>query len=144
VNGSTAAGYDAIHVFATTFEATRVALSTAVPLARGSAARLILIVPRVISYARPAGESADSADSTDFMERRYRDLVRDIDYDAHVQLFMCRRVEDIVRQLLPTGATIVVGGRAGSWLPTEETRLVRRLTTLGHHVVFVPMPKKET
>jgi K+-sensing histidine kinase KdpD len=69
------------------------------------------------------------------MERRYRDLVRDFDCDAHVQLCVCLRVEDIVRQLLPTGATIVLGGRAGGWLPAEETKLVRRLTALGHHVV---------
>jgi hypothetical protein len=137
---TTAARRTAIHVLATTFEATRAALSAAVPLAKGLARGLVVIVPKVVSYALPLDEPVDS---TEFMVSRYRDLIADFDGDAQVRLCVCRRVADIVRQLLPAGTTIVIGGRARRWLPSEEMRLVRRLTELGHHVVFVPMPAKQ-
>jgi len=127
-----------VHVLATTFEATRAALSAAIPLAKGSASRLIVIVPKVISYAVPLD---DGMDSTEFAVRHYRDLVADFDGSAQVRICLCRRVDDIVRQLLPSGSTVVVAGHAKRWLASEEMKLARRLTALGHHVVFVPLPQ---
>ena len=114
------------------------ALTTAVPLAKGSMSRLIVIVPRVVSYALRLDKNGAAAD---FLARRYRDFIRDFDCDAQIRLCVCRRVDDVVLQLLPPGGTVVVGGRAGRWFPSEEAKLVRRLTALGHHVVFVPMPQ---
>jgi hypothetical protein len=60
VEGPTAAAAQgAIHVLATTLEGTRAALATAIPLARGSGSRLIVIVPKVVSYAVPADLSKE-------------------------------------------------------------------------------------
>lgn len=129
----------AIHVLATTFDATRTALSAAIPLAKGSGARLVVLVPKVVSYAVPLDPTLEC---TDFTVRRYRDVIRDYDGDARIQLCLCRRVIDVVRSLLPRNATVVIGGRARAWLPTEETRLIRHLTSLGYHVVFVPTPQR--
>jgi hypothetical protein len=43
---------------------------------------------------------------------------------------------------LPPHATVVVGGRPHRWLPRQETKLVQRMTRLGHRVVFVPVPEE--
>jgi hypothetical protein len=124
----------AIHVLATTFEATRAALATAIPLARGLTARLIVIVPNVVPYAIALHQSMDP---TELLMRRYRALVRDLNGDAQFRLCMCRRCDDVIPHLLPPGATVVVGGSARGWFPSQEARLVRRMIRLGHHVVFV-------
>jgi hypothetical protein len=126
----------AVHVLATTFEGTRAALRAAIPLARGSDARVIVIVPKIVSYALPVDERIDSSD---FIMRRYREMARELDGEPQFRLCLCRRVDDMLRQLLPPAARVVVGGRVRSWLPTEETRLVRQLTARGHDVVFVPL-----
>jgi hypothetical protein len=140
VNGFTmAATPRAIHVLATTFEGTRAALSAAIPLAKGSGCRLIVIVPQVVSYAVALEHAASS---TEFMMRRYLDLVPEFDEDAELRLCVCRRIDDVLRRLLPPSATVVVGGRTRGWVPSEEMRLVGRLTQLGHHAVFVPMPSR--
>jgi hypothetical protein len=129
---------DAIYVLGTTLEATRVALSTAVTLARGSGSRLIVMVPRVVSYAHP---SAAAADATEFTMRQYSDLVQALDGDAQVRLCVCRRLDDVVRHLIPRGAIVVIAGSAGGWRRSTEAKVVQRLAALGHHVVFVPMPR---
>jgi hypothetical protein len=131
----------AIHVLATTFEGTRAALSAAVPLARGSGCRLIVIVPQVVPYAVALEHPVNS---TQFMMRHYCDLVPEFDGDAQLRLCVCRRIDDVVRQLLPPSATVVVGGRARGWLPSEEMKLVGRLAELGHHALFVPMPRRNS
>ena len=136
---TTAATQSAIHVVSTTFDGTRAALSAAIPLARGSGARLILIVPKLVSYAIPLDQHIDSAE---FMMRRYRDLVREFDGEAQLRLCVCRRVDDVLCQLLPRHATVVVGGSARAWFPSDEIKLIRRLIKLGHQTVFVPVPNK--
>ena len=39
-------------------------------------------------------------------------------------------------------ATVVVGGAAGTWRASREERLARRLTHLGHRVVFAPIEER--
>ena len=155
----------AIYVLATRFEGTRAALATAIPLARGLDARLIVLVPSVIRYVgrtfrqyvgrtfrsacsgrpegRPYNIGADRlADSAELMMRRYRDVVSDLNGDAQFRLCVCRRPDDVLTQLLTRHATVVIGGPTGALFPTQEAKLVRRLTKLGHHVVFVPTPNQ--
>jgi putative OmpL-like beta-barrel porin-2 len=112
---------------------TRSALTTAVALARGAGARLRVLVPQVVPYPLDAGHPVES---TDFVVRRYRDLVDELGGEAAITVCVCRRPDD-VSQLLPDGATVVVGGAAARWLPNEEQRLMRRMQRLGHHVIFV-------
>jgi hypothetical protein len=136
---TTAATQSAAHVFSTTFDATRAALSAAIPLAKGSDARLIVIVPKIVSYTIPLDQHIDS---TEFLMRRYRDLVREFDGEAQLRLCVCRRVDDVLRQVLPQHATVVVGGPARAWFPSGAMKLIRRLTELGHQTVFVVVPHK--
>jgi hypothetical protein len=130
-----------VYVIATDVDGTRAALETAIPLARGSRCALAVLVPQVVP--RPLAVDAP-ADSTAFTVRRYRDLVRALGGDAHVRLCLCRRVEDVIHQMLPAKATVVVGGEAGTWLVTRDEGLVRRLSHLGHHVVFAPIEHATT
>ncbi len=118
----------AVHVLAGTFEATRAALATAIPLARGARTPLVVLVP---AEARAVG-------SVDALMRRHRDLLHELGGDGQLRLCVCSPA-GIVNQLLPPGSTIVVGGRTRGWLPTQATRLVRTMAKLGHHVVFVPI-----
>jgi len=121
-----------VYVLATSFDGMRVALTTGVPLARGSRARLVVLVPQIVPY--PLAVDAP-AEATAFTERRYRELVHDAHGEAEIKVCLCRAPRDILR-LIPVGSTVVVGGRVGPVWPSHEERLSRHLIRLGHHAVF--------
>jgi len=123
------------HVLATSLEGTRAALATAVPLTRGARSRLVVIVPRVVPYPIPLDNPVDS---TVFLEKRYRALMEEAGGEGDVTVCLCRRPLDVIR-LLPPGATVVLGGSAGHWLPSRDERFEHHLHRLGYHVVFVPV-----
>ena len=54
-------------------------------------------------------------------------------------LCLCRHADDVIWRMLPSRSTVVVGGSAGTWRASREERLARRLTHLGHRVVFAPI-----
>ncbi|HZR22160.1 MAG TPA: outer membrane beta-barrel protein [Vicinamibacterales bacterium] len=122
-----------VHVLATTFEATRSALETAVPLARGAGARLLVLVPQVMPYPVDLEQPVQSST---FVARRYREVVEELGGEAAIRVCVCRRPGDIV-QILPERAVVVVGAQPLGWLPNMTHRLARRISALGHHVVLV-------
>ena len=121
-----------VFVVATTTDGTRAALAAAVPLARGSLARLVVLVPQIVPYPLAVDGPADV---TAFNERRHRDLVREADADAEITVCLCRTPNDVLHAI-PPESTVVVGGPSGAMLPSREERLSRQLTRLGHHSVF--------
>jgi hypothetical protein len=123
-----------LYVIATRFEGTRPALETAIPLARGSRARLVLLVPQIVPYPLPVDGPAEA---TAFVEKRYRGLVREMDGEAAIKILLCRTLNDLL-PVIPPAATVVVGGASGSLLPSRDERLTRRLAHLGHRVIFTP------
>ncbi|MGH9885412.1 MAG: hypothetical protein ACREBE_07775, partial [bacterium] len=129
----------AVHVLATSIEGARAALEAAIPLAKGSQSRLIVIVTKLVPFASP---SEGPADANDFTMRQYRELVNDLDGEAQLRLCLCRSPQDVVTRLLPRRATVVVGGSSGSIVPSPEIRLMRFLAKLGHHVVFAPTSER--
>ena len=122
----------ALYVLATSFDGMRAALTTGVPLARGSHARLVVLVPQIVPYPL---EVDGPTDATAFTERRYRDLVRAAHGDAEIRVCLCRSPRDVVKSI-PACSTVVVGGRTGSIWPSDEERLSRQLIREGHHAVF--------
>ncbi len=124
-----------VQVIATTFDGTRAALASAVPLARGAGARLVLLVPRVVPYS--VALDAAAADATDFYVRRYRDLVADQGGEAQIDVCVCRRVDDLVSRLVHPAATVVVGGPAGHWMMSPEQRFANRLSRAAAKVIYV-------
>jgi hypothetical protein len=123
-----------VQVIATTVEGTRAALATAVPLALGSLARLVVLVPR-IDPCPAAGD--EPADFTDFLVKRYQDLASGFGGEATVVVCACRRLSDMAAWVVDPDATIVVGGRSGRWLMSPEERLASRLTRSAKRVIFV-------
>jgi hypothetical protein len=127
------------HVLATTFEGTSAALNAAVPMNRGSGARLVVLVPQIVPYPLPIDAPAEPAS---FTAERYRNLLHQHHAEAEVRICLCRHADDVLFQQLPSHATVVVGGTAGTWFATKEERLACRLNRLGHRVVFAPIEER--
>src|SRR5262249_26852632 len=123
-----------VHVIATTFGGTRAALAAAVPLAKGSNARLVVIVPRIISYH---AELDSQGDSSSFFAKRYQDLVEELGGAASIQVCVCRSLDGIVDLLRATPSTVVVGGPAGRGVTSPEGGFANRVTRLGRRGGFV-------
>lgn len=87
-----------MHVLATSIEGARAALETAIPLAKGSDSRLIVIVTQAVPNA---STFEGSANANDFTMRQYRELVNDLDGEAQLRLCLCRSPQDVVTRLLP-------------------------------------------
>src|SRR5712671_1847305 len=130
----TADSQPTIHVIATTFEGTRAALATAVPLAKGSGAKLIVVVPCIVPY--PV-EIEAPCDPTTFFARRYRDVIERLGGDATIEVCRCRRSDDIVMRLSASRTTVVLGGPVGRWLTSPEERFASRFSRRGRPVIFV-------
>ena len=135
----TAATQPTVYVMATTFKGTRAALDTAIPLALGSRARLMVAVPQIVPYPLPIDSPAEPAP---FAAERYRKLLHQLHAEAEVRVCLCRHHDDVILRMLPSHATVVVGGPAGTWHASREERLARRLTHLGHRVVFAPIEER--
>src|SRR5262245_42065445 len=123
-----------VHVIATTFEGTRAALTAAIPLARGSGAKLVVIVPRHVSYAV---ELDDPVEATAFFVKRYEDVVHELGGSAEIDVCLCRSLEEIVRRAVAAQSRVVIGGPVGRWLTSPEERFANRLSRAGCPVVFV-------
>src|SRR5262245_15817949 len=99
-----------VQVIATTFDGTRAALATAVPLAKGSGAKLVLLVPRLVSYAVDLDNHVEPAA---FFVKRYRELIEDLGGEARIEVVVCRSLDGIVTRVHADGSTLVVGGPTG-------------------------------
>jgi hypothetical protein len=137
--GITSATQPTVYVVATGFEGTRAALAVAIPLARGSCARLMLLAAQVVPYPLPVDRPVVS---TAFTAERYRDLVHELDGEAQVRLCLCRHADDIIGRMLPSRSTVVVGGPAGTWRASREELIARRLTHVGHRAIFAPISER--
>ena len=127
-----AASQSTLYIVGTTVEGTRAAVTAGVPLARGSRARLPL-VPQIVPDPLPLDGPVDA---TAFTARRHRDLVRQANGEAELQICLCRTLLDVIHAL-PPESTVVVGGPSGAIWPSREERLAHRLSRLGHQTVFV-------
>ena len=125
-----------VQVIATTLTGTRAALATAVPLAAGCSARLVLLVPRIIPF--PAQLEQEPEVTVDFFARRYRALVEAYGASARIQICVCRKLDELVNRLLDRNDTVVIGGPAGYWLTSPEERFASRIARRVARVVFVP------
>ena len=105
---TTASTQRTLYVIATRFDGAGPALETAIPLARGLRARLVLLVPQIVPYPLPVDGPAEA---TAFVERQYSDLVRDMDGEAAIRILLCRTLNDVL-PVIPPAATVVWEARA--------------------------------
>ena len=121
-----------MQVIATTEEGTRAALAEAGHLAHRNPARIVVLVPRMVSYLTPRGGPGEDA----LITEQYRDLVSESGVAATVRVCVCRRLADAFRWMVGTQSVIVVGGRRRWWWPTPAQQIARSLQRKGHRVVF--------
>jgi putative OmpL-like beta-barrel porin-2 len=122
-----------VHVIATTFDGTRAALATAIPLAKGSGARLVMLVPRVVSYA---ADVENSVEGSAYFAKRYEALVHELGGAADVEVCLCRSIDDVVAKVAGARSRVIVGGPVGRWLTSPEERFASRLIRAGCPVIF--------
>lgn len=120
-------------MIATTFDGTCAAIETAVPLAEGRGARLVVLVPKIVPYAI---DIAGARDTGDMAAQRYRTLIARLGGTGSVHVCLCRSVDDVITQLTGDGGVIVVGGPTGRWRRSPEERFAVRLARMGRHVVY--------
>jgi hypothetical protein len=125
----------AVQIVATGEAGTRCALREARRLTAAADARFVVLVPHVRSSAWTPGDPRETCALTD----RYRALALAAGVNAVVHVCVCRRLDDVFRWMLGRRARVIVGGRRGWWLPSSAERIARRLTRLGHEVVFAPL-----
>ena len=121
-------------VIATTDTGTRLALTTARDLSQGLNLRVVLLVPHIVPHALPLEHPADPVT---FTEARFRRLAEDTGTDILVRVCICRPETASLEAMLPRQATVLIGGTYRRWWRSQEQRLARRLTTLGHRVLFI-------
>jgi hypothetical protein len=122
-----------IHVIATTYDGTRAAIETAVPLARGSQACLSILVPRIAPFAAEAESDAEQVTAA---VSQYRHWVESLGGTASIRVCVCRDLNDVIQRMTSAAMTLVVGGPSGGWRMSPEERFANRLSRLGRHVVF--------
>jgi hypothetical protein len=137
----TADSQPTIHVIATTFEGTRAALATAVPLAKGSCAKLLVVVPCIVPYS--VGLDDHCEDAT-FFVNGYKHLIEQLGGGATIDVCRCRRTEDVVTKVDVPRSIVVLGGPVGRWLTSPEERFANRLTRSVHTVIFVASGRNTT
>ncbi|MGA2118824.1 MAG: hypothetical protein ABSH56_29240 [Bryobacteraceae bacterium] len=121
-----------IAVIFTSIPSTLSALRTAATLANRLRARVTLMVPQVVPYPLPLYTPAVPLD---FTERRFRVLAEESPVETAVRIYLCRdRAETLTAVLRPH--SLIVIGNSGSWWPSEEKRMARKLRRAGHEVVF--------
>lgn len=69
------------------------------------------------------------------MTEKYRRLASSAGVHA-VRLCFCTKQDDVVRWMVGRRTLMVVGGRRRWWWPTAAQRIMRRLRSKGHEVVF--------
>jgi hypothetical protein len=121
-----------VHVLATTAEGTRCALMSAKRLTDGLDARVVLLAPRVTSFAAAFDPSSDERAA---IVAEHRSLAARVGIEVTVLFCVCQRLDDVVHEMLGRSSLVIVGGRRRTWCPGHE-RLVRRLTSEGYPVVF--------
>lgn len=122
-----------VHVLATTHEGTRSALAVAKRLASGNDAPIVLVVPRLTSFAPqfdPTGPERT------VLVDEHRALAADVGVRVTVLFCVCHRLDDVAHELLGRSGLVVVGGQRRFWWPSREQRLVERLIGEGYAVVF--------
>jgi hypothetical protein len=130
-----------IHVIATTFEGTRAALATAVPLAKGSGAKLLVVVPCIVPYSVDLDDHSEDAM---FFVNGYKHVIERLGGSATIDVCRCRRTEDVVAKVGVPQSIVVLGGPVGRWLTSPEERFANRLTRCVHTVIFVASGRNST
>jgi len=122
-----------ITVIATTVEGTLAAVNVAVPLAKGADARVLVLVPHIVSsaaHAEAPGEPVEAA------IEGYRGALRELGSRGTIERCVSIGLDALVDRIRHTTSLIIVGGPVGRWFTSPEERFANRLTRCGCQVLF--------
>jgi hypothetical protein len=126
-----------VNVLFTDVRATRAALRAATSLARDLKAsirvRAAIAVPFRLPLDRPQISIPFTEEVLSGLVSRFGQ--NSLDITAH--LYLSRNRIETLLQILQPNSLVVIAGRKRPW-PTAESRIVKRLQSEGHRVVFIP------
>jgi hypothetical protein len=121
-----------VTVLFTSVNDTMAALRAAGTLANKLGGRITIVVPEIVPYHLPINKPPVVHD---WNEKRFRVMAAKSPVETSVRFYLCRdRDEMLARQLKPH-SLVVLGGKK-HWWPTRESRLAKRLRSLGHEVIL--------
>jgi hypothetical protein len=121
-----------VTVLFTSVDGTMAALRAAGTLANKLGGCITIMVPEIVPYHLPLNKPPVVHD---WNEKRFRVMAAESPVETSVRFYLCRdRDEMLARQLKPH-SLVVLGGKK-HWWPTRESRLAKRLRTLGHEVIL--------
>jgi hypothetical protein len=123
-----------INVVFTNIEGTTAALKRAVDLVIDLEGETRIIVPHVVPFPLPLEEPTVPIE---FTCQQIQCLAGSVGADPYVDVFLCRDRFDLLRQVLPSEAIVVIGTRK-HWLPTMAWRTARALRKHGCIVLLAP------
>ena len=118
---------------------TLTALKAAGAMALGLNTRIRLIVPQAIPYVYALNRAPIAAG---FTEQSLAGLVADAanrPAETAIEIYLCRDRLRTVMKVLQPNSLVVIGGKKRIW-PTRESRLAKKLRSVGHEVLFAPVP----
>ena len=129
-----------VNVVFTDARATKAALELAGRIARDLNARFWILAPLVVPHRIPLEQPPVSPDH---VQQQILSALAGVtsENEIRVQLCVCRDDYECLRELLPPGSLVFVGGRS-SWIGSRDRRLEKSLRTLGHDVVFVKQTRR--
>jgi hypothetical protein len=101
-------------------------------LARNLGARVTVLAAQVVPYPLPLERPPVPIE---FTERALLRMVCDEEVETAIEVRLCRDSEETIREALPPGSVVVMGGRR-RWWPIREWIFAWRLRRDGHHVIY--------
>jgi hypothetical protein len=121
-----------VTVLFTSVEGTMTALRKAGTLASRLGGRIMIVVPEVVPYHLPLNEPPVRHD---WNEKRFRLLAAESSVETSVRFYLCRDEGEMLAKRLRPHSLVVLGGKK-HWWPTRQSRLAKRLSSLGHEVIL--------
>lgn len=121
-----------VTVLFTSVEGTMAALRTAGALASKLGGRITIVVPEVVPYHLPINQPPVLHD---WNEKRFRVLAAESSVETSVRFYLCRDEDEMLARRLKPYSLLVLGAKK-HWWPTRESRLAKRLRSLGHEVIL--------
>ena len=122
-----------VSVIFTSLGPTLGALKKAAVFAKPLAGRITLVVPQIVPYPLPLSSPPILLE---FNEKRFFTLASESRVATTVRIYLCRERLQTLAKILRPHSVVVLGTRK-RWWPTAESRLAKRLRSMGHEVVVV-------
>lgn len=122
----------------TEIEATKVALKTAIDLARDLNARVVLLVAKIVPWPLPLEAPPVSSE---FTEHILSEFAGELQADIAARVYLCRDRDSTLRHALEPGSLVMIGGNK-RWWTYRTPHLARLLKRDGHEVILAGLTSR--